>query len=298
MQDVLMLMETRDNVDAIEWLKEHCDVDKRIDKDTMIMQIMRECGGLETMYIEIDAFKTMWTLWFRVNRLPISHLCDTLDYVYDPLETYDWKEVGNKVSNSKKLSDTESTGTNQINKSYTDTESDARMRFDDIDENKSHTYGENIKTDNTGTRNLKLENEHHDDTENKVSAYNEDLYQPNTTDTNNGNYTNKDTGTVIDDGTEKHSGTDRDYLERTEGRSESGARVLVHEAGDNSVKTDGISSAAELGRETGAHEKFIIGNNGNFTKQQLIDQERGIAVFNIYEWITAKFKEDNCYRIY
>lgn len=291
-------MEARDGINATDWLIENCDVDKRLDKEVMVAEILRECGGLAPIYNEIDAFKSMWTLWFRVNKLPIAHLCDTLDYEYSPLENYDWHEVGNKVNNSRKLSDAESTGSKKSNLSYTDTESDARMRFDDIDESKSHTYGENIKTDNTDTRNLTLNNEHSDRTEDKTSAYNEDLYQPDNVSETEGKYQNKDIGTITDDGTERHSGTDKDLLDRTQGRTESGARVLVHDASGNVVETGAVSSTAEIGKETASHEKYILGNNGNFTKQQLIDQERGIAKFNIYEWIATKFKDDNCYRVY
>lgn len=298
MRDILLLMEARDKVNGTDWLIENCQVDRRLDKTVMVAQILRECGGLTPMYTEIDAFKTMWSLWFRVNELPISHLCDTLDYEYNPLENYDWHEVGNKVNNSKRLSDNESVGSKTTDSSYTDTETGAKMRYDDVDEIKAHTYGENIKTDNTNTRDLTTENEHNDDTENKVSAYNENLYQPDNTSGTNGHFLTTDSGTITDDGTERHSGTDEDKLDRTEGRSETEGRVLIHEAKANTADTSTTSSTAELGRETGSHEKFILGNNGNFTKQQLIDQERGIAKFNIYEWIAVKFKDDNCYRIY
>lgn len=290
LMDVLSFMEAVTGEDSLEWLKENADVDRRLDKDVMVGQILKQCGGLQPVYHEIEPFRINWKLWFKVNKLPISHLCDTLDYEYSPLETYDWHEVGNKVQNSKKLSDVEKTGLRTANGSYTDTEQNAKMTMEDVDSDTKTTYGKQTKTDNTETRDL--HNEHED--ENKTSAYNEDLYQPEATTDG----TAADTGTVKDDGTEKLSGTDRVTVDETTGTSESGARVLVHNAEGQTLESDSTSSTAELGRDTEAREKFILGNNGNFTKQQLIDQERGIAKFNIYEWIANKFQEDNCYRIF
>lgn len=309
--DVLALMEaTGKTRDSFQWMMDNADVDKRLDKSTMIGMVLKECGALVPMYKEMDAFMFNHTLWFKANKLVISHLCDTLDYEYNPIENYDWHEVGNKVNNSKRLSDVEtishkegeSAQHSDVDKSYTDTEGTTNMSLIDRDKTETDKYGSQYKNDNTNTRNLTTNREFED--EDKTSAYNEDLYQPQQT--NDGTGKEIETGTVVDDGTQKHSGNDTNTIDETIGTSETSGRVLIHDAGSNTQDSKGTNSedatekrsAAELGRETDSHEKFVLGATGNYTKQMMIDQERGIAKFNIYEWIADKYAKDNCYRVY
>lgn len=309
--DVLTLMEaTGKTSNSFQWMVDNAEVDDRLDRATMMGMILKECGALVPMYKEMDAFMFNHKLWFKANKLVISHLCDTLDYEYNPIENYDWHEVGNKVNNSKRLSDIESksnettqgTSKSVIDKSYVDTEGSTTMSISDRDKTETDKYGSQWKDDNVNTRNLQNNSTFED--EDKTSAYNEDLYQPEKT--NDGTNNTTDTGTITDDGSRKHSGTDTNNTDDTVINTGADSRVLVHDASSNAeegetnkqVNGSNVNSTAELGRETGSHEKFVLGATGNYTKQMMIDQERGIAKFNIYEWIADKYSKDNCYRVY
>lgn len=292
--DLLNFIEASGKVDdAFAWFK-YVTVDDRLDKDVMAAQILKECGALVPIYKEIDAFMFNHELWFKANKLVISHLCDTLDYEYSPLENYDWKEIGTKVNNSRKLSDVEGTGKITKDSSYTDTEGISDFNYSSASTSDKLNYGKKTDTSDTETRDLNTHNEHED--ENKTSAYNEDLYQPQST--IDGTYTKKDTGTVQNVGDEKLSGSDVSTVEARSGNVGQQNRVLVHDAKENTATTDRVTSSASVGQETANSEKFVLGSTGQYTKQQLIDQERGIAMFNIYEWIARKYAKDNCYRVY
>lgn len=292
--DLLSFMEATGAVDnAFEWLQD-VELDSRIDKSTMAGQLLKECGALTPVYHEVQAFMYNHKLWFRVNALVLSHLCDTLDYEYDPLENYDWKEVGNKVNNSKRLSDSESVGTKTTDSSYTDTEGINDFKYQDTDTIKETDYSNKTNMNNTETHNLQVDNTHKD--EETTSAYNEDLYQPDNKLV--GEYHTGDTGTIGNVGEEKQSGDNTVTGKTQTGSTGVTNRVLVHDAKEQSVESGETRSTAEIGRDTQVHERFIKGATGNFSKQQLIDQEREIAKFNIYEFIAQKYAKDNCYRVY
>jgi len=292
--DLLNFMEATGAVeDAYIWLGD-VDVDKRLDKEVLAGTLLRVCGALTPVYHEVQSFMYQHKLWFRIKKLSISHLCDTLDYDYNPLENYDWKEVGNRVNNRRKLSDSESVSTQKTDSSYQEVESINDINFRDTDETEELRHGKTITTNNKNERNLNTLNEHED--ENKTSAYNENLYQPdNTTD---GTISNHDWGSITDDGKETNSGKDVTVTETTDGYTGLKNRVLEHNANAQSQDADKTSSTAELGHDTEANEKFVMGATGQYTKQQMIDQERMIAKFNIYEWIANEYAKENCYRVY
>ena len=157
----------------------------------------------------------------------ISKLLDTTEYEYEPLENY------------RRIEDMKHTDSNK----KTETEG---------------ITGESNSSDKT-TGSTSTSNDKSSTVEDKTSAFNESVYQPDKQSTDTGKATGKEDRTDESTGTTKNK-TDRS---KTEERNAS--------AKDNNT---------------------IRGLNGLFTTQQLIKQEREIDEFNVYQWIVNKYMEE------
>lgn len=108
------------------------EIDSRLDRETLVAEIMRQCGALTPIYNTTDSFEYFTKAFFKREKDNISKMIDTVEIKYNPLENFERKE---------KL---------------------------------KHDASEKTETDETNTS----ENSNNASEEYKVSAYNEDLYQP------------------------------------------------------------------------------------------------------------------------
>lgn len=312
--DVLTLAQTITRKNSLDWLEENTILDERLDKKILLGLILKECGALTPMYNEVNPFIMNHLLWFKLKELNIKHLCNTLDLKYDPLENYDWNELGDNEDERKLGRETEyqenTSGNKSYKSTYKGTEKGTNEKNVDTDSELSHKYGRIITddgtTDNTRTRNLSTETEQNTTEETTVSAYNEHLYQPSNKVVGTLDSTVNETGTVVDEGkthnTEKHTGTDTDTLDKDEKENGSYEKEFGHSITDDITDTTGNkkgdSSTDEQENKTGKYHKEVLGATGQFSKQNLLNQEREVAKWNIYEWIVKEYRKDNFYLVY
>lgn len=144
------------DLNDIEKIIDHADIDSRIDKDVLAGSLLEECGAMNSLYNTSVTFKYYSDLFFKKNKWSITKLLDTLELKYDPLK--------NKSN--------EWTETSTINQELT-TEEDSTQ---------------NKTKDNTGTQTTEF-----DDTEtNTISAMNAGEYQPDTQSISDSNNTRTD----------------------------------------------------------------------------------------------------------
>lgn len=210
----------------MEMLKQG-EFDSRINLDLLAGKIVQVCGAMSPVYNTTDSYVYFHKQFFMMWKSQISKLLDTTEYDYEPLENY------RRVEDMKH------------------TETDNRTETEGI-------IGESNSSDeSSGTTNTSSDKS--STVEDKTSAFNESVYQPDKQSTDSGTASGTEQRSDTSSGTTKNK-TDRN---KTEGRN-------------NSAKDDNT----------------IRGLNGLFTTQQLIKQEREVAEFNVYQWIVNKYMEE------
>lgn len=130
-------------------------VPSAIDKDTMIVVILDECGGNEVRYSNPDILKIIINAFFESNNYKYSELIKTTQFDYDPLVNYDLtitttrKRSDNRDRKSKGNSG--SSAENMV--SAYDSSSYSPERKSSGQENYENTENENVSGEETETRN-------------------------------------------------------------------------------------------------------------------------------------------------
>lgn len=312
---MLMLSEVVLKQNPISLLIEGMEpLDDRIDKLGLANLLIQKCGAITPMYTELTTFWWSHNLWFRINADNINHLCETMYYNYSPIHNYDMDRRTDATgtihketaSDRNKENSGDYTDSNTAN--YRSTENEKLGGKDEL----KHTYASNVEDTGGGTstnrneRDLTTQVNGESDTEEKVSAYNEDLYQPSKTtheehsETTNVSGNVDDNGSYTDENMRKHTGSDTDttsYGKTKETKISDDVTESVgggHSEGNESetMTTEADTNTKDIGKEIG------FGSTGIYTKQQMIEQERQLAMFNLDEWIIDEYKKDNFLLVY
>lgn len=214
MMNLVSLMEIwaiRNNVEDPMEMLKQGEFDSRIDKDLLAARIVQMCGAMHPLYNTSDSFMYFHKTFFKMWKPQISKLLDTMEYEYSPLENF---------------------------------RRDEKLR-----------HKGNEKTKDEGNRNSESESKDeitaNGTNEDKTSAYNENVYQPN----------------EINE-TSQHSI-------------------------DNSNSKDKVKTSNDRNKDIEDNEDNLIhGLNGLFTSQNLLEQERKVSEYNVYQWIVQKYMEE------
>ena len=123
--------------------------------------------------------------------------------------------------------------------------------------------------------------------EDKTSAYNESIYQPESQTIKSGTANGSKNSSSESSGSSSSS-NESSNSENTESTSED-----KRQSTNTYNRTNQQDSNYTKGTTNGKTEdNSIRGLNGLFTTQQLIKQEREIAEFNVYQWIVTKYMEE------
>lgn len=196
-------------------------LDERLDRKILVAEIMRKCGALTPIYNTTDSFEYFTKAFFEREKDVIKKMIDTTMLEYNPLENFERKE---KLKHEA-------------------------IEVTDTDE--STSVNESTTVDEQSSSNVSVNNNE----ENKTSAYNESVYQPETQTTITANTNNAET---------KDQDTTREVKDKREYD-----RTRDFNSNDDNVAT---------------------GINGLTTRQDLIIKQRKVVKFNIYNWIVEKFE--------
>lgn len=202
-------------------------LDERIDKKLLQAAILRRCGDLLPLYTDSRTFKFFSNTFFYERNATIKKLLDTLELEYNPIENYNRKdELSTETVFTGGL---EITDTNRI----------------------SDTLNLGNRTNTKVTPATA--------TEDLVSAFDSDIYQPKTRTTQSG-----ETNTTVE-----NNGSDTRITDEV-----------------NTQKKGGEDRTKET------QNNLVRGNIGTTTTQSMIKQEREIALFNVYTWIAIEFEQN------
>ena len=285
-----------------------------IDRETLVDNILMETAELSTLYTDPDFFKKAVEAWSK-KELPVwQSLYESMFFRYNPI----WNKDGTLKHTAREVRNLASGVTRQGSNGGTVTESGTDSRTRNLnetierDEDSRRTIADTKSGYDTTTETPSTtETEQtvygsNDTTENKVAAFNDSTYQ------NRDQSTTGKTGT--DTRTTGRTGTNTSRTDYNSGDSiddqlishnDDTSREVTETESGTSGKTQTISntdSSTETGSDTGTIEHTNTdveqGNIGVTMTQQLIEAERNIVKFNIYDYIIESFKARFCVLVY
>lgn len=253
-----------------------------LDKQILIDNILLETAELDTIYTDPDFLKFAISAWARKEFPVWRSLYETLFYKYNPIWNKDGsiKETESQIrdlvlKNSKTISHMNATVNNE-SENIDDTDNTVESGTHNEARNNVRVNNKDEVTDST--------------TENKVSAFDSmSTYTPRD---------KSDTDTEVSTGenetsVENLSGGEDGTTDRTYNRNRSNINNRV----DNGTETEDTENT-DSGTIDRNNTRFEFGNIGVTTTQQMIQAERDLVKFNIYDFIIDSFKARFCVLIY
>lgn len=220
--------------------------------------IMFRCGMLETFYPDPPTLQKMVNIWFTQNQVNFTRLWDAYNLVYNPIGNVDLY-----TDNSRHV---------DIGSQQTDSRDRIENLGEDVSETETYTRSNSV--DSSRDRNQMTDTT----TEDTVSAFNSDSYQPDrkqTIDSTVDENITDNTTQNIDDVTNK--GKDR-------------SQTTTENEGFTSNKSE---------NEINVFDEHRRGSDGRFSFQQMIQQEVELwGHFSVYDYIAEKFEKTFCILCY
>lgn len=246
-----------------------------LDPEALKAQIVFRYGQMTPAYDDPDVMQEMITLWCLTNAYTIKTLYETTQLQYNPIENYDrhewYKYTDDRVLNSQIDENRTNDYTGKTN--------------DDFNGNVtlvgSQKLDGKVTVDETVTPNTTTKVD--STVDNNRSAFNAGAYSPydqQVTDSSTVvSGTNDTDGTTLTDNTQ----TTNDKTTTIDNRD---INVTQHDTDDNNRNQNDTENVDH------EHRGHTHGNIGVTTTQQMIEQERAVALFNLYEEIAKIFAKD------
>lgn len=286
------------------------------DIDMLKENLLMETAELEILYTDPAFLKFAITSWCSKNSPTWKWLYDTQHYDYNPIWNADYHQSDRTDRTENNIGT--ATNTEEYTRGLYESEdtrdtmsynSDLQHKYEStLQKTYAGTSSEEHSGDtDTETRNHIIDRDGTETTEHQVSAYNQtNAYSPESRDIHEVDHM-KDTenGHVIFDDniqidnatnytdTDVHSGNDTDTHTGTD------TRVI-----DRDLAQTGGATTTDNGRTTSdtdtnqKYEKWLRGNYGQTTTQQMIREEQELAKKNIFDYIICDFKKRFCLMVY
>lgn len=274
------------------------------DKDSFMYELFTETAEMEVLYNDPDIMKMLIGKWSK-HRKPIwDHLIETTQYEYNPIANWDRNET---VTETRERSGSESNssdativddGSDVLTNNLTHTDDDTITRT--LDTEKGDT---SLRTDNLSESvSRTVTNSGTDTTTNSVNGF-----EGSATNTvvvhdisalQHGakaveSATTNNTGTQGNATTITETGTVTDTYDRQGRDTGTASRAL-----DNTRTEDRSGTSTHSDEETFTREYTGQGNIGTMTSQDMIKQEREIAMMDIIDIMIKEFKNRFLIQIY
>ena len=267
-------------------LFENCTTPAPIDNELLKSYIMKRCGLLQPIYGEPTLFKMQVKMWYNSNQWRMEHLVKMLLADYEPAENIvehdEWKEEHSgtdKDGGSQSLEHGE-THTLSGDDTFEHGETHTLSGDDTFEHGETHTLSGDDTLEHGETHTLSGTDSDEDTTytENEVSAYNSNTYQP--------------------DSKQSHGGT----IDTTYGKTDtaSGTDTTTYGKTDTASGTDKTTFG-----KTFEHGEIIDytrdrhGNVGVKSSSDLMQEELNLLErFNVYDTLASWFEKENMIQVY
>lgn len=252
-------------------------IPEELDKDALIDELLLQLAELEVIYANPEIMKRSIGSWSK-TRLPVwQHLYDTTVYQYEPLNTYNMENISKKVGDT-----TYSSKDDYISNTTTET---GEQKHNEI------VYDEKQKGDETGNEKELTKG---NDAYSEVEQNNNYVYGFNSADKVLRNSEENSTKSSDEWNTDRGLNDGRDW-NKSENSTTTGNETISKDQTkwDKSgrLKEDVESSVVDTGSRAD-------GNTGIYARQDLIQKERDIAIFDIYAEIIRDFKKRYCIQVW
>lgn len=258
-------------------------IPEALDKDTLVQNLLAETAELEVLYPNPIVFKNLVGIWSAKQIDIWNRLYSTTQYEYNPIENYDRHETGSD------------SGTGSTTHSGTDgrTEAITTGGKDTLDMTRRDGGTEVVDTQYSNEQGGQDKVTGTDKKGHWIAGFNSQ-------------------GSGSDDGLVKQTRDQDDASTTTEyGKTEEGTGSTTTTFGKTETnkdettygKTENVQETKTYGEQIqttsgGLHELRAHGNIGVTTTQEMIQQERKIDLFNIYDIIIEDFKMRFCILVY
>lgn len=284
-------------------------VPEGMDRETVVNNILLNCAELEVIYSHIESMRLAIKVWSDSNQIGWKKMYDTMTVEYNPIWNVDADiEDIETISGSNTQTRTGSENRDIVrNLTGSDNETVNLQDNRTIDTHDNRTIDtedkETINTADNRTINT-ADNETVDLTDTKaVQGFNSSSWanaeKIDKTGTDNIAHTGTDNVAHTGTDTTEHTGTDNVAHTGTDNVSHTGTDNIAHT--QNERTDDDLTSSESISGEndtTRSYKQRRTGNIGVTTTQQMLEQEREIAKFNMVEYITESFKKRFCLMIY
>lgn len=233
-------------------------IDSRIDREELFYHICHELGDLETVEHSSECLHLWFEHFFRRWEVPIRELFNTAEYQYDPMVNVDY-QVDRELNRGvvRELGQ-------EIIRGVKEGIKRALQENQKVDEDTTDTKN----TDGTLERNST--NTHY------VSAFNQ--------------ITEPDVATFHDQDVLKLNDTTHEDVQGrgTMDRTTDTGRDETEDRTENEDKNTRENENTDTKEGEGVHKKGI----DKVTNQSLIEEQRRVVVFNIYNWIVDKVAKE------
>lgn len=253
-----------------------------LDKQTLIDNLLLETAEMDTIYTDPEFLQYAIGAWCRKEYHIWASLYETCFYKYNPI----WNKDGSIKENTSEVRNLMSGGTKTRTRSGAGTVNDSEHigDTDNVVDSRAKTEARNnVTTDDVETIDDST-------TVNSVSAFdamdvfhNRDKADTDTSSIRSEHGTDTGSTSTGEDGT-----SDRTY-ERNRSNASSHTDQETEHLQDDTTDSGSI---------THDNERHEYGNIGVTTTQQMIEAERALVRFNIYDVIIESFKDRFCILLY
>lgn len=261
------------------------------DKNTLLDSIIMKGGTFEPIYTDPYFLKRMSDAWWSKWRPTFEKWYVAYEKEYEPLwDRNGYEEIEDHTNETGTL-DTATSGKEIMDDDTTGTKTSTEVMDDDTTYSKSGTSKEVMDDDTTYSKSSNSTS----NTENKVSAFDANTYQPHDTSATTVNASESGSGT--DDKTTNvtwnESGSGTDDKTTTFNESTTGTD-------DRTTTTSGTVDTDTTGSKDYAHSLHTWGNWGILTtSQKLMESEFDVRYrLNPYELMSDIFVRELCVRVF
>lgn len=250
---------------------------EELDREALLNELLAELAELEVVYMNPDVLKFIIDKW-STTRYPVwKHLYETTQYKYLPLNNHNMATMGKDVQNT-----------------VTDSRDDFILHREDIsnrDRDIDSRYEDSLHGDEKANdKELTKGNEAFNSVEN-INDYVVGFNSPDKVLHNSRDDTLKSTD---DWNTDKTGNDNRDW--RKGETSTNHTDDVIHDVDDRTDMSGRLKE--DITDDVIDRVKNSEGNTGQYSRQMLIQQEREVAEFDIYNYIIRDFKRRFCIQVW
>lgn len=272
-------------------------IPEELDKELLTDNIMLELGELELLFNDPSMMKFAIGRWSSKELKKWKDLYATTVLDYNPIENYnrtdDFTDSETRDLATGNTQTRNLIGSNNETRDLAGTDNETRDLAGSELETRDLATSIVGATDTTDTDTQSGSNS----ASKQVAAYNSASLVTESTDTETLGAIN----TKVVDTDTTQNGTDTGTVNRATTDTGTDNRTMTDTGTVNTATTEG-GTVADAGTESGTVELKKTGNSkGNIgvtTTQQMIEQERNVVEFNIYDYIVDSFKKRFCILVY